>query len=170
MYLYNRLETILKETKLQMAILDLKNVVNKPEEETNHSEDTFEPTQKQNRQARYGRNISDYSEQDSDKPEKKIRITQLELQPHYAGKDRDDRPEIDNIYLSTANESVVKLLRWQQSNLEQICHGVHIPKEQNIYHLLSVSSIFYFQQRNEQSYLDFLTENEISKIRSDMGC
>ncbi len=67
---------------------------------------------------------------------------------------------------STTGELVVKLLRWQQSNLEQICHGVHHPEEQNINNLLSVSSIFYFQQRNDNSYLDFLTANEISKIWS----
>ncbi|CAG8762457.1 44059_t:CDS:2, partial [Gigaspora margarita] len=216
MYFDNRLKTISMETKLQMAISDLTYVVNKSEEETNHSaligkrryqilkneleserEDTLEPIQKQNqRQTRYGRNIPDYSEQESDhEPEKRIRITQPELQPHYASKNRDDR--LDNIrfeenydektelffkpsdistikeivtesIISTSEELVVKLLRWQQSNLEQICHGVHIPEEQNIYHLLSVSSIFYFQQRNEQSYLDFLTENEISKVRSDI--
>ncbi|CAG8815640.1 15748_t:CDS:10, partial [Gigaspora margarita] len=214
MYFNNRLKTISMETKLQMAISDHKYVVNKSEEETNHSvligkrrhqilknelepesEDTLEPIQKQNRrQTRYGRNIPDYSEQESDhEPEKRIRITQPELQPHRASKNRDDRPEIDNenydektelffkpsdistikgivteSIISTTDELVVKLLRWQQSNLEQICHGVHIPEEQNIYHLLSVSSIFYLQQRNEQSYLGFLTENEISKIRSDI--
>ncbi|CAG8601753.1 3652_t:CDS:2, partial [Acaulospora colombiana] len=229
MYFNNRLKTISKETKLQMAISDLKYVVNKSEEETNHSaligkrryqilkneleserEDILEPTQKQNRrQTRYGRNIPDYSEQESDhEPEKstqyaililsRIRITQPELRPpHHASKYRDDRPEIDNIrfeenydeetelffkssdistikeivtesMISTTDELVIKLLRWQQSNLEQICHGIHIPEEQNIHHLLSVSSIFYFQQRNEQSYLDFLSENEISKIRSDI--
>lgn len=81
------------KTKLQMAISDHKYVVNKSEEETNHSvligkrrhqilknelepesEDTLEPIQKQNRrQTRYGRNNLDYSEQESDHEPEKVR-------------------------------------------------------------------------------------------------
>ncbi len=67
---------------------------------------------------------------------------------------------------NTTEELVVKLLRWQQNNLKQLHHGIHRPEEQNINKLLSVSSIFYFRKQNEQSYLDFLTANDISKIRS----
>ncbi|CAG8626930.1 2100_t:CDS:2 [Acaulospora morrowiae] len=100
-----------------MAISDLKYVVNKSEEEKNHraligkrryqflknelesEKDILEPTQKQNRrQTRYGKNIPDYSEQESaHEPEKRIHITRPELRSHHATKYRYDRPEIDNI-------------------------------------------------------------------------
>ncbi|CAG8458145.1 8625_t:CDS:10 [Funneliformis mosseae] len=146
------------------------------------------------RQTRYGRDIPDYSEQESDQEyEKRVRIKRSDSRSHHAGK--DDKPEIDNgkfkenydeeteLFFESSNistvqelvtesitnateELVVKLLRWQENNLKQLCHGVHRPEEQNINNLLSVSSIFYFRQQNEQSYLGFLTVNEISKIRS----
>ena len=54
-------------------------------------------------------------------------------------------------------------LKWQQHILKQLIHGIH-PSKQNICNILCASSIFYFQQNNEQAYTGFLTTDEITDI------
>jgi hypothetical protein len=51
-----------------------------------------------------------------------------------------------------------KLLRWQQQILQNLSNGI-CPSKENIYCMLGVSSIFYVQWKDEQSYTDFLTPN-----------
>ncbi|CAG8621470.1 1539_t:CDS:2, partial [Ambispora gerdemannii] len=113
-------------------------------------EETYQTTVKQN----LIKNMSDSGP-------KKVRIAQPDLRSH-----QDDKTEVDNGKLEKNYDEETEL--WQQNNLKQLCHGVQHPEEQNINNLLSVPSIFYFQQRNEQPYLDFLTANEITNIRSSI--
>ncbi|CAG8529332.1 122_t:CDS:10, partial [Cetraspora pellucida] len=60
----------------------------------------------------------------------------------------------------------IKLLKWQQHTLQQLSSGICHPSKQNIHNILGASSIFYFQQKNEQGYSDFLTSDESLAIWS----
>ncbi|CAG8503933.1 7059_t:CDS:2 [Scutellospora calospora] len=60
----------------------------------------------------------------------------------------------------------IKLLKWQQHTLQQLSNGIGYPSKQNIHNILGASSIFYFQQKNEQSYGDFLASDELLAIWS----
>ncbi|CAG8616033.1 17993_t:CDS:2 [Acaulospora morrowiae] len=73
--------------------------------------------------------------------------------------------EMDAEKTERTNSWEFKLLKWQQHILKQLIHGIHLSKK-NINNALCASSIFYFQQNNEQAYTGFLTTDEINDIRS----
>ncbi|CAG8734197.1 11487_t:CDS:2, partial [Funneliformis caledonium] len=64
------------------------------------------------------------------------------------------------------DELQIKLLKWQQHMLKKLESGTHCPTSQNIHKLLATSSVFYFQQKVEHAYIDFLTPYEIAAIKS----
>ncbi|CAI2189770.1 9995_t:CDS:2, partial [Funneliformis geosporum] len=67
---------------------------------------------------------------------------------------------------NNTDELKIKLLRWQQLMLKKLDSGTNFPTSQNIHKLLAASSVFYFQQNAEHTYIDCLTPYEIAEIKS----
>ncbi|CAG8823272.1 27814_t:CDS:2, partial [Gigaspora margarita] len=114
----------------------------------------------QTRQRRAKKRIS-YVESKTDDEEFEEEIMLL-FEPSELLKIRKMAAETEKI----SDDWKVKLLKWQQHNLNQLDHGVQYPSKRNIHSILVASSIFYFQKENEQVYNGILTTDEIADIQS----
>ncbi|CAJ0768038.1 16556_t:CDS:2 [Entrophospora sp. SA101] len=66
---------------------------------------------------------------------------------------------------NNTDELQIKLLKWQQHMLKKLESGTY-PTSQNIHKLFAASSVFYFQQKTEDTYINFLTSCETAEIKS----
>ncbi|CAJ0843440.1 2334_t:CDS:2 [Entrophospora sp. SA101] len=67
---------------------------------------------------------------------------------------------------NSTDELQIKLLKLQQHMLKKLESGTHCPTNQNIHKLFAASSVFYFQQKTDDTYINFLTPYETAEIKS----